>query len=151
MIVHAGLIARRSGGFWGGVLIEGASGVGKSTLALQALERGWRFVADDRVCVWTSAGRLYGRAPAALHGLIEARGVGVLPHAALPLAEVVLALAHAETPDRIPDPAHRVLAGVSVPALALNLREPAALARLALALDSDARPHRLDSAAPGRI
>ena len=61
MIRHAGLIARRMGGVWRGVLIEGPSGAGKSDLALRALDQGFRLVADDRVVVWTDAGRLgYG-------------------------------------------------------------------------------------------
>ena len=34
MIRHAGLVARRAGGVWRGVLIEGPSGSGKSDLAL---------------------------------------------------------------------------------------------------------------------
>ncbi len=77
MIVHGGLIARRLGEHWRGVLIEGPSGAGKSDLALRALERGFSLVADDRVRLFVSGGRLYGRAPSALAGLIEARGIGV--------------------------------------------------------------------------
>lgn len=78
MILHAGLIARRQAGRWRGVLIEGASGAGKSDLALRAIDAGWALVADDRTLVWVSGGRLFGRAPAPLAGLIEARGVGVV-------------------------------------------------------------------------
>ena len=50
-------------GGWRGALIEGPSGAGKSDLALRALDAGFRLVADDRVVVWTSGGRLFGRAP----------------------------------------------------------------------------------------
>ena len=85
MIRHAGLVALRLGGSWQGVLIEGPSGSGKSDLALRAIEAGFRLVADDRVLVWTSEGRNYGRAPDALAGLLESRGAGVLPAAAIPL------------------------------------------------------------------
>ena len=77
MILHAGLIAARIAGFWRGVLIEGPSGSGKSDLALRALSQGFRLVADDRVVVWASGGRLFGRAPEILNGLIELRGLGV--------------------------------------------------------------------------
>ena len=45
---HAGLIALYDAGGWKGVLIEGASGSGKSDLALRCLGRGFRLVADDR-------------------------------------------------------------------------------------------------------
>ena len=72
MILHAGLVARRQDGYWRGVLIEGASGAGKSDLALRALDHGFRLVADDRVVVWASGGALYGRAPDSLAYLGEA-------------------------------------------------------------------------------
>ncbi len=78
MILHGGLIARRQNGFWRGALIEGASGSGKSDLALRAIDQGFRLVADDRVVVFPAGGRLYGRAPETLAGLIEVRGVGVI-------------------------------------------------------------------------
>ena len=68
------------GGGWRGALLRGPSGAGKSEpgAAARCLPVG-RLVADDRTLVWSSAGRLYGRAPAALAGLVEVRGVGVLP------------------------------------------------------------------------
>jgi serine kinase of HPr protein (carbohydrate metabolism regulator) len=79
MIRHAGLIAHRVAGTWRGALVEGPSGVGKSDLALRALDQGFVLVADDRTLVFVSGGELYGRAPDALAGLVEARGLGVLP------------------------------------------------------------------------
>jgi serine kinase of HPr protein (carbohydrate metabolism regulator) len=57
MIRHAGLIARRVAGTWRGALIEGPSGVGKSDLALRALDQGFVLVADDRVLVFVSGGK----------------------------------------------------------------------------------------------
>jgi serine kinase of HPr protein (carbohydrate metabolism regulator) len=65
-----------------GVLILGASGAGKSDLALRLIERGAVLVADDRVDLFESDGRLWGSAPASLAGLLEIRGVGIiaLPH-----------------------------------------------------------------------
>jgi hypothetical protein len=56
MIRHAGLIARRVAGTWRGALIEGPSGVGKSDLALRALDQGFVLVADDRTLVFVSGG-----------------------------------------------------------------------------------------------
>jgi HPr kinase/phosphorylase len=67
-----------------GVLIRGRSGAGKSALALALLARagaaGWhaRLVGDDRVLVEVAGGRLVGRGHAAVRGLIEARGTGIL-------------------------------------------------------------------------
>jgi serine kinase of HPr protein (carbohydrate metabolism regulator) len=133
VIVHAGLIAVRLGGFWRGALIEGPSGAGKSDLALRALERGFRLVADDRVTLWTCEGALFGRAPAALHGLIEVRGVDVTGEAALPFCEVALVVRPGE-PERIPGPEWVERLGVRLPSLALAYPEASAPAKLGRAI-----------------
>ena len=67
-----------------GVLILGASGAGKSSVALKLLAMGAKLVADDRVELFEHEQVLWARAPASLAGLIEARGLGIvtLPHAA---------------------------------------------------------------------
>ncbi len=61
-----------------GVLICGPSGSGKSALALELMARGASLVADDRTEVRRVGKYLLARAPAAICGLIEARGVGIL-------------------------------------------------------------------------
>ena len=138
MIRHAGLIARQAGGRWRGVLIEGPSGSGKSDLALRALDQGFRLVADDRVLVWACEGRLYGRAPETLSGLIEARGVGVLPVAPVAFCDIAL-LVRLEAPERLPDPATETILGVAVLRLAADpfaLSTPAKLSRALTAFDA---------------
>jgi serine kinase of HPr protein (carbohydrate metabolism regulator) len=132
-IRHAGLIARRQGGFWLGVLIEGPSGAGKSDLALRALDQGFRLVADDRVTLWAVGGRVFGRAPPALEGLIEVRGLDVIGVAALPLAQVAL-VARCGTPERLPDVAVDEICGVALPLIEIDPREPSAPAKLSRAL-----------------
>lgn len=68
-----------------GLLIRGPSGSGKSTLALQLLydapTRGLeaQLVSDDQVVVWRKADALWGRAPTTIAGLIEVRGLGIVP------------------------------------------------------------------------
>lgn len=142
MIVHAGLIAARSYGPWRGVLIQGPAGAGKSDLALRALAHGFRLVADDRVVLWTSGGRLYGRAPDALAGLIEVRGLDVVRTEAVPLCEICL-LAEAGTPERIPDPQSTDILGLKLPRVILRLGEPSAPAKLSRALSHfDGRGNR---------
>jgi len=133
MIVHAGLVARRLGGSWRGVLIEGASGAGKSDLALRALDQGFRLVADDRVLLWVAEGRLFGRAPGPLHGLLEVRGLDVVTQTALPLCEVALVVSPG-APERLPDPARVERLGLWLPALTLAYREASAPAKLGRAL-----------------
>lgn len=138
MIRHAGLIALRLGGVWQGALIEGPSGAGKSDLALRALDQGFRLVADDRVLLWASEGRLYGRAPDPLHGLIEARGLDILSVPALPFAQIVLAV-ELGSPERLPNFATLTFLGVEVPRLTVEpfaLSAPAKLSRAMTAFDA---------------
>lgn len=63
-----------------GILLLGASGAGKSLLALGAIDQcPWhrsRLIADDAVCLGMTAGRLWAEAPAPLKNLIEVRGYG---------------------------------------------------------------------------
>jgi serine kinase of HPr protein (carbohydrate metabolism regulator) len=61
-----------------GVLLTGASGVGKSELALELLSRGHRLVADDAADFRIERGRVHGRCPELLQGFIEARSLGIL-------------------------------------------------------------------------
>ena len=136
-IVHAGLIALYDRGAWKGVLIEGASGSGKSDLALRCLTLGFRLVADDRVSLWATGGRLWGCAPPVLDGLIEARGLGIIPASARSFAEirvVVECLAGAEAPERLPDPAFRTLLGVRLPLARVRPLEASAPEKLIRAL-----------------
>jgi len=137
MIVHAGLVALRLGGYWRGVLIEGPSGGGKSDLALKAIEAGFRLVADDRVVVWRSGEALFGRAPPPLAGLIEARGYGVVHEPAIALAQVVLAARCVEPGqpiERLPDPDARIIADIAVPSFRIDPFEASAPAKLRRAL-----------------
>ena len=61
-----------------GVLLVGASGVGKSELALELLARGHQLVADDAVDFSLRRSLLIGRAPRLLRGFLEARSLGIL-------------------------------------------------------------------------
>jgi serine kinase of HPr protein (carbohydrate metabolism regulator) len=133
MIRHAGLIARRTAGVWRGALIEGPSGVGKSDLALRALDQGFVLVADDRTLVFVSNGQLQGRAPDALAGLIEIRGVGVSPQPYRRFCRIdllVRCVARADAVERWPNPQFEVIEGVSTPVMDLWPLEPAAPAKI---------------------
>jgi len=141
LIRHGGLIAARVSGAWRGVLIEGPAGAGKSDLALRAVGQGFTLVADDRVRLWLSGGRLFGRAPAALEGLLEIRGLDVLRLPNLPLAEVAL-VARCATPERIPEPALEAFLGVSIPLIELDPRADSAPAKLRRALSHFDAAHK---------
>ncbi|RMD94668.1 MAG: hypothetical protein D6811_02350, partial [Alphaproteobacteria bacterium] len=74
-----------------GVLILGASGAGKSSLALELMARGAALVADDRVWLTRRGTAVILTPPAAIAGRIEARGVGLLGAAWRP-AELAVAV-----------------------------------------------------------
>ncbi len=98
-LLHASCVA--CGGR--GVLIVGPSGAGKSGLALKLIACGADLVSDDQTEIRADGNRLLARAPAALHGLIEARGLGILHLKAVQDAEIALVvdLGQTET-ERLP-------------------------------------------------
>lgn len=61
-----------------GVLLTGASGVGKSELALELLSRGHRLVADDAPEFVRKGARVRGQCPPLLSDFLEARSLGIL-------------------------------------------------------------------------
>jgi serine kinase of HPr protein (carbohydrate metabolism regulator) len=133
--LHGVAVARRSRCGWRGVWITGPSGAGKSDLALRLISRGWRLVADDYAHVFASGGSAWATPAPRIGGLIEARGVGVLPACALGLVRLDLVVAlTAEEIERLPDPAFTTLAGVAIPRLHLRGFEASAPEKVALAL-----------------
>jgi serine kinase of HPr protein (carbohydrate metabolism regulator) len=139
MIIHAGCVALSSPQGWRGVLIQGPSGVGKSDLALRLIDEGFRLVSDDRTQVWRSQERLFAACPESLSGLIEARGLGIVPQPSIRLAEVWLAvrcLSPAEPLERMPDAQATEVCGAAVPLLQLHPLEASAPAKLRRALAS---------------
>lgn len=64
-----------------GVLLLGASGVGKSECALQLVQRGHQLVADDVVRLRAEPGppaRIIGHAPELIRHYMEIRGIGLV-------------------------------------------------------------------------
>ena len=67
-----------------GVLIRGASGIGKSECVLGLIERGYSLVADDVTRITSLEGReLMATAPALTRNHIEVRGIGIIDVAAV--------------------------------------------------------------------
>lgn len=87
-IVHGSAVAL--GGR--GLLILGASGAGKSSLALAMIGRGAKLVADDQVVLARDGDTLVASAPPSIAGFVEARGLGVLRIPSIPSTPVVLAV-----------------------------------------------------------
>jgi HPr kinase/phosphorylase len=85
-IVHASTVAFGDAG----VIILGASGSGKSSLALQLMSLGAVLVADDQTCLTATETGVMASAPARLRGLIEAHGLGILRAATVASVRLVL-------------------------------------------------------------
>lgn len=102
------------------VLLCGASGSGKSDLALRLIDRGAELVADDQVLLLREGAALRASPPDTIAGKIEVRGVGIvaMPHrVAMPVSLII----QLDDPvARMPlDERTRTLAGVAVPVVAL--------------------------------
>jgi HPr kinase/phosphorylase len=107
------------------VLVRGPSGSGKTRLVLDLIDRFGgggapfaRLVADDRVELEAAHGRLLARAPQALAGLVEIRGLGIRQVVHEPLAVVGLVVdLDAPGADRMPEEEalFTVIAGVTLP------------------------------------
>ncbi|MFM5895408.1 MAG: HPr kinase/phosphorylase [Novosphingobium sp.] len=61
------------------LLIEGAPGSGKSSLALALIDRGAVLVGDDGVSLELRGNRLFASPPPRIAGLLEVRGLGLIP------------------------------------------------------------------------
>jgi serine kinase of HPr protein (carbohydrate metabolism regulator) len=118
------------------VLLRGASGSGKSDLALRLIDAGARLVADDQSELWRNGDTLFARAPAAIAGLIEVRGIGIVRIAAPAEAPVVLVadLIAPEAVERLPERRTTAILGLALPLIAVAPFEASAAAKLRLAL-----------------
>ena len=133
-----------------GVLIRGASGSGKSTLALQLIDgEGFglgqkrlraTLVADDQVILQQKLRKLIASPPPALAGLIEIRGVGILPakFKKFVTVKLVVELLPASSIQRLPNSKEIEIdiEGVLFPRIAIAAHDTAAAAILRAALHS---------------
>jgi HPr kinase/phosphorylase len=124
------------------VLLRGASGSGKSDLALRLIDAGARLVADDQSELRREGDRLIVRAPAPIAGLLEVRGVGIMRLDALPEAPVALVvdLVAAEGVERLPAQQTEWILGLALPLIAVWPFEASAAAKLRLALRAFTEP-----------
>jgi serine kinase of HPr protein (carbohydrate metabolism regulator) len=119
-----------------GVLLRGPSGSGKSDLALRLIEEGAALVADDRIDLTVRGDRLVATAPAAIRGMLEVRGLGILrvdPLDSVELSTVIDLVAPEEVP-RMPEPLRVEMLGVALPVFKLLSFEPSAPAKVRLAV-----------------
>jgi HPr Serine kinase C-terminal domain len=106
-----------------GIAIRGASGSGKSSLAIALIEtvkasRFARLVADDVTRIEAKGGRIIARTVPQMTGFIERRGLGIVPITASDAVVLRLVVDCLGTdPQRLPDPEMLVttLLGVTLP------------------------------------
>ena len=123
-----------------GILILGASGSGKSSLALDLIDhchlRGIAagLIGDDRIVILRKNGQIFASPAPQLAGLIEVFGSGVHLVRHIDEAEIHLAVRLVESSKSLrmpPQEPHEVLPGIFLPLLCLPQRQPAVRAVLA--------------------
>ncbi|SHH26999.1 Hpr(Ser) kinase/phosphatase [Cognatiyoonia sediminum] len=111
-IVHASCVSVDGKG----LLIIGASGSGKSALALQLVTFGADLIADDRTNLTNTEEGVVASSPPAIRGSIEARGMGILqaPTADSAVLRYVVKMDEVEN-QRLPDEKNLTLMGHTYP------------------------------------
>jgi HPr kinase/phosphorylase len=136
-LLHATCVAIKGTG----IVIRGASGSGKSDLALRLIDDGADLVCDDYCEVTAEAGRLIAAVPEAIAGKIEVRGYGIVDLAHIPKAPVGLVadlLPEAEI-ERMPDEPVTVIEGITLPRLFVSAFAASAPAKIRAILRHVAR------------
>jgi len=138
--IHASCVAIGSRG----VLLLGASGAGKSDLALRLIDEGAVLVADDRTILFVSQGALRAKAPASIKGLLEIRGLGIVELPVRAATKIALVVRLGKEGARLPEPRiyHAPTAlkpATPPPLIALNPRFASTPAKIRAALAAFSR------------
>ena len=116
------------------VMIEGASGSGKSDLALRLIDRGAILVSDDQTLVVRTGDTLLARAPTTIAGRIEVRGIGILTVPHIDDVPVALLVSIGDPVERMPERRVRRIAGIDVRQVAIDAFHASAPLKIELAL-----------------
>lgn len=144
-LVHATCVSVGGIGF----LILGPSGSSKSDLALRLIDQPGRglngtdktaqLVSDDQVVVRREGGGLIATPPDRIAGLLEVRGLGIMPvpHLAESRLSAAIRLVPQDEIERLPDPgtAFFKLLGIDLPMIEIDPKLPSAPARVRAAAD----------------
>lgn len=102
------------------LLIEGAPGSGKSSLALALIDRGATLIGDDGVGLDLRGDRLFATPPPRIGGLLEVRGLGLIPFPTAADIPVALVLRLDPEAERFIEHAGRIaLHGTELPMVSL--------------------------------
>ncbi len=117
-----------------GVLLQGASGSGKSDLALRLIDGGAILIADDRTILSRQGDQVVAQPPEPLRGILEVRGIGLIRVPTLVSIQLRLAVDLDMPPDRLPAAIFSTLSGVDIPLIRLSAFESSAPAKIRLAV-----------------
>ena len=102
------------------VMIEGAPGSGKSSLALALIDRGADLIGDDGVQLQRAGQSIVAKPPPNIEGKLEIRNIGIVE---MPAVSAPLGLILTLTPDapRFPETLEqRAILGINIPVLAFR-------------------------------
>ncbi len=123
-----------------GVLLMGASGSGKSDLALRLIKHaGAILVSDDRTDIEIKGGKVYGRTPHTIAGLLEVRGIGIQKVSYVEEVEIKLVVELKKTYQeisRLPQKEFYNFEGTKLPMIKLYPFEASAPDKIVIKLDS---------------
>ncbi len=112
VLLHASCVSVNGNG----VLICGAAGSGKSSLALNLIALGAELVADDQTLIRRENKNLIARCPETISHLIEARGLGILtPPTRSDVALTLVVDLETVQSQRVPLPEAYELFGITLP------------------------------------
>ncbi|HEX2623941.1 MAG TPA: HPr kinase/phosphatase C-terminal domain-containing protein [Sphingomicrobium sp.] len=118
------------------VLITGASGAGKSDLALRLIDRGFTLISDDQTIVRKDGDRLVASAPATIKGKLEIRGLGIVEMDTIQDVPVALVVDLTSEIMRLPDDnRERPILGLRIPLISVDAMTASAASKVAVALD----------------
>jgi len=107
-------------------LITGKPGSGKSSLALQLLDRGALLVSDDQTHLVLEDGHIIVSPPASLQGMMEVRGIGIcqFPYQEKSVLKLFVEICDQRDCERLPEPTFKEYYGIKVPYLKISKGDP---------------------------
>ena len=128
------------------VFLRGLSGSGKSDLAFRLVEKGATLVCDDQVVFQRKQDKVMVSGVAAINGLLEVRGVGLLRYPAephpVPLRLIVNLVKRDDVP-RLPDWKNEDILGVNIAVLALHAFDVSTVLKVQKAMEILHQPEKM--------
>jgi len=120
------------------VLICGKPGFGKSSLALQLIDRGATLIADDQTILTLEKEEVIATAPLVLKGLMEVREIGIcsLPYQDNSSLKLCVDLCEENQLERLPKCNFAKHHGIKIPLLKLKKNDPLGAIKVELKLSS---------------